>query len=166
MLDKLICVGAIGGGFGVQGDVRLRSFCANPHDIAKYSPLLDENGKTYTLGKLRAMKDGFTTRINEIPTKEDADALKGTRLFVLRKNFPELENDEYYQSDLIGLMVVDGHGENIGKVKSLQNYGAGDILEIFYKGSTALIPFTRAIVPTVDISAGKLIIDPPEGLLD
>lgn len=166
MSDKLICVGAIGGGFGVHGDVRLRSFCAEPQDIAKYSPLIDENGKSYTLGKLRHNKDGFTTRIKEIETKEVADALKGTRLFVLRENFPELAEDEYYQSDLIGLMAIDGNGEHLGKVKSLQNYGAGDILEIHYKGSTALIPFTRAIVPTVDISAGKIIIDPPEGLLE
>lgn len=166
MENNQICVGAIAGGFGVKGEVRLRSFCANPKDIAKYSPLIDQNGKTYSLGKLRVMKDGFITRIDEIPSKEDADALKGTRLYVLRENFPELSEDEYYQSDLIGLMVVDGNGENIGKVKSLQNYGAGDILEVFYKGSTALIPFTRAIVPTVDITAGKIIIDPPEGLLE
>ena len=166
MSDNLICVGAIGGGFGVQGEVRIKSFCADGKDIAKYSPLQDENGKPYTLGKLRNMKDGFAARIDEIPTKEAADALRGTRLFASRDNFPELEEDEYYHSDLIGMEVFDGNGEKIGKVKSIQNFGASDILEIYYNASTSMIPFTRAIVPTVDMGTRRIVIDPPEGLLE
>lgn len=166
MIDKFICVGAIGGGFGVHGDVRLKSFCAEPADITKYSPLQDENGKIYTLGHVRSMKDGLIVSIKEITSKEAADALKGIRLFASRERFPDLIDDEYYQSDLIGIEVFDTNGAALGKVKSLQNFGAGDILEVQLKGNTILIPFTRAIVPTVDIKAGKIIIDPPAGLLD
>ncbi len=164
--DTKICVGAIAGAFGVQGEVRLKSFCATPEDIAKYTPLYDEQGQNYTISKLRPIKAGLAARIQEIPSREAAEALRSTRLYADRARFPELEEDEYYQSDLIGMAVMDGHGEAIGKVKSIQNFGAGDLLEIHYKGKTALIPFTRAVVPTVDLSARKIIIDPPEGLLE
>lgn len=159
-------MGAIAGAFGVHGEVRLKSFCANPEDIAKYTPLLDEQGALYSVNKLRPIKGGLAAKIREIPTREIAESLRSTRLYAERAKFPELEEDEYYQSDLIGLEVVDGHGEAIGKVKSVQNFGAGDLLEIHYQGKTALVPFTRDIVPTVDIAMRKIIIDPPEGLLD
>ncbi len=164
--ETKICVGAIAGAFGVHGEVRLKSFCANPEDIAKYAPLSDEMGKSYTIKKLRPIKSGLAARIEEISSRETAEGLRSTRLYADRARFPELEEDEYYQSDLIGMVVIDGHGEAIGKVKSIQNFGAGDLLEIHYKGKTALIPFTRAVVPTVDLGARKIIIDPPEGLLE
>ncbi len=164
--DRKICVGAIAGAFGVHGEVRLKSFCSNPEDIKLYQPLYDENGRMFTIKKLRPIKAGLAARIAEITSREEAEALRSTRLYALRTQFPELEEDEYYQSDLIGMDIFDGHGDKIGKVKSIQNFGAGDLLEIHYKGKTALIPFTREIVPNVDIATRKIIIDPPQGLLD
>ncbi len=164
--EKKICVGAIAGAFGVKGEVRLKSFCAQAEDLAKYSPLVDDKGATYTLKSVRPIKGGFAGRIAEIPTREDAEALRSTRLYALRAQFPELEEDEYYQSDLIGMDVFDGNGEKLGKVKAIQNYGAGDLIEIHYKSKTALIPFAKTIVPTVDLASRKIIIDPPEGLLE
>ncbi len=164
--DHKICVGAIAGAFGVHGEVRLKSFCARPEDIKKYVPLYDEAGQRFTIKKTREIKSGLAARIEEIANREAAENLRGTRLYAKRAQFPELEEDEYYQSDLIGLEVFDGEGAKLGKVKSIQNFGAGDLIEIHYKGKTALIPFTREIVPTVDVAAGKIIVDPPEGLLE
>ncbi len=164
--DQKICVGAIAGAFGVQGEVRLKSFCAEPQDIAKYTPLYDEAAQSYTIKSTRVIKNGLSARIIEIMTREQAENLRGTRLYALRDQFPELEEDEFYQADLIGMEVFDGLGEKIGKVKSIQNFGAGDLLELHYKGKTVFIPFTRIFVPTVDIQARKIIIDPPDGLLE
>ncbi len=164
--DKKICVGAIAGAFGVHGEVRLKSFCSEPEDIKRYQPLYDENDRLFTIKKIRPIKGGLSALIAEVQTREEAEALRSTRLYALRTQFPELEEDEYYQSDLIGMDVYDGHGEKLGKVKSIQNYGAGDLLEMHYKGKTALVPFSKMVVPMVDLDGRKIIIDPPDGLLE
>jgi 16S rRNA processing protein RimM len=163
---EMICVGAISGAFGVRGEVRIKSFCADPAAIADYSPLSTEDGKTYDLGITRAIKGGFAAVISGVDNKEDADALRSTRLYTARENLPSLPDDEFYHSDLIGLAVVDTGGQNVGRVKTVQNHGAGDILEI--TGPTlkdgVLLAFTKEAVPTVDLTTGRIIIDPPEGL--
>ncbi len=163
--DK-VCVGAIAGGFGVRGEVRIKSFCANPEDIKQYSPLFDNQSQTYTIDSLRSIKDGFAAQINEIKSKEDADIRRGTRLYADRNQFPALNDDEFYVSDLVGMSAYDGHNELIGKIKSIQNFGAGDLLELHFGKKNVFIPFTRDVVPTVDIDNRKVIIDPPEGLLE
>lgn len=165
-MDGYVVVGAIAGGFGVKGEVRLKSFTANGADIAQYSPLHDENNHPYTIENIRALADGFAARIVEIPTREAAEALRSTRLYASRDRFPELDEDEYYVSDLIGIAVIDGHGQILGKIKAIQNYGAGDLLEIQYQGKSVLIPFTKAIVPNVDLASRRVIVDPPAGLLE
>ncbi len=166
MSDKMV-VGAISGAYGVHGEVRVKSFCANPQDIETYSPLTDDQGRSYTLAIVGAVKNGFATRIVEVATKEDADALKGTQLFARREQLPSLPDDEYYHADLIGVRVVDTGGADIGTVKTVQNNGSDDLLEVILTGSSAtvFIPFTMAVVPTVDLDAGRIVIDPPEGLL-
>lgn len=166
MTDTVV-VGAISGAYGVRGEVRIKSFCANPADIETYSPLTDAAGKQYHLALVGPIKNGFAARIVEVATKEDADALKGTQLFAERSQLPSLPDDEFYHADLIGLSVSDTGGEPIGKVKAVHNHGADDLLEVTRLGSSAtiLIPFTQAIVPTVDLEAGRIVIDPPEGLL-
>ena len=167
MSDPLICVGAIGGAYGVRGEVRVKSFCAVPEDIESYSPLTSEDGtQTFTLALIRPMKNGFVARIAEVATKEDADRLKGTQLFARRDQLPTLPDDEYYYTDLVGLEVFDTGGTSLGHVKSVQNHGASDLLEIHGPGATTtvLLPFTRAAVPTVDLAAGRIVADPPEGL--
>lgn len=161
----LICIGAIAGAFGVSGEVRLKSFCSEPTDIASYGPLLSEDGKrTFHVTLTRPVAGGLGARITGIATKEAADALRGTSLFVPRERLPSLPDDEYYHADLIGLSAYDTGGELLGKVTAVYNHGAGDILEIssVRHKSALLLPFTAEIVPNVDLAGGRLIIDLPE----
>jgi len=168
MTDK-ICVGAIAGAYGVNGEVRLKSFTAEPTAMADYGPLSSEDGqKEFSITLTRPIKNGFAGRVSGVKTKEQADALKGVKLFVDRSKLPDLPDDEYYHSDLIGVEVFDTGGELLGRVKAVMNHGAADLLEIHGPGlkTTVLLPFTLEVVPTVDLKAGKIIADPPEGLLD
>lgn len=168
MSETRICVGAISGAYGVHGEVRVKSFCAVPEDIEGYSPLTTEDGTgQFTLALIRPMKNGFVGRIAEVASKEQADALKGVQLFAARDQLPHLPDDEFYYTDLVGLEVVDTGGAPLGRVKSVQNHGASDLLEVHRPGATAtvLLPFTRAAVPTVDLAAGRIVADPPDGLL-
>ncbi|MFV2051811.1 ribosome maturation factor RimM [Aliiroseovarius sp. YM-037] len=166
MTDR-VCVGAIAGSYGVKGEVRLKSFCADAEAIADYAPLYTEDGSlSFTLTLTRAVKNGFSARLDGVKTKEQADALRGTRLFADRTRLPALPDDEFYHADLIGLVVLDTGGTPLGTVKAVQNHGAGDLLEVELPGqsATVLVPFTRDAVPTVDLTAGRIIADPPDGL--
>ncbi|PSL22295.1 16S rRNA processing protein RimM [Shimia abyssi] len=163
----MICVGAIGGAYGVRGEVRLKSFTAEAEAIAEYAPLTTGDGAMeFDMTLTRIIKNGLAARLSGVSTKEQADALKGVKLFVPRDRLPELPDDEYYYSDLVGLEVRDTGGTVLGTVKSVQNHGATDLLEIQSPGlsTTVLLPFTHAVVPTVDMSTGRIVADPPEGL--
>ncbi len=164
MSAERVTVGVITGAFGVKGEVRLKSFCANPEDIALYTPLRDEAGKEYSLKITRAVKGGFAARIDGIRFKDEADGLRGTKLLARRDQLPALPDDEFYHADLIGLEVVDTGGAPLGKIAAVLNHGAGDILEIRARGANTqlLVPFTREAVPTVDLSAGRVVVNPPE----
>ena len=113
------------------------------------------------------IKGGFTGRVVEITTKEQADHLKGTRLYAPRHRLPPAGEDEFYYADLIGLTIRDTGGRELGRVKAMHNHGADDLIEMqpMDGGRTALIPFTKAIVPTVDIAQKTIIIDAPDELL-
>jgi 16S rRNA processing protein RimM len=166
MIDHVI-VGAIGGAFGVQGEVRLKSYCADPQAIADYTPLFTEDGRAFAQVLLTGqLKNGFTARIDSIVTKEDADALRNVNLYAPRDVMPSLPDNEYYYTDLIGLTVLDTGGATLGTVKNVMDHGAGDLLEITVPGAsdTVLLPFTQAAVPTVDLASRRIIADPPEGL--
>jgi 16S rRNA processing protein RimM len=166
MTDRVI-VGTIGGAFGVQGEVRLKSFCADPQAIADYTPLYTEDGRTMAQLVLTGqLKNGFTARIDGVITKEDADALRNISLYANRSVMPSLPDDEYYYADLIGLTIVDTGGTTLGTVKNVMDHGAGDLLEIIVPGQseTTLLPFTQAAIPTVDLAAGRIVADPPDGL--
>jgi len=163
-----VCVGAIAGAFGVRGEVRLKSFCAEPEAIAAYAPLFTEDGARQFDVTLRgAIPNGLAARLTGIGTREEAEALRGTRLYADREKLPSLTDDEFYHADLIGLEVLDTGGTLIGKVSAVLNHGAGDLLEVQRKGAPGvLLPFTRAAVPTIDLAMGRIIADPPEGLLE
>ncbi len=166
MTDR-ICVGAIAGAFGVQGEVRLKSFCSEATDIAAYGPLYTKDGsRSFTVRLTRPVAGGLGARLSGVATKEEADALKGTELYADRSRLPALPDDEFYHADLIGLQVRDTGGAVIGAVTAVHNHGAGDILEIRRDGrsSALLLPFTLATVPTVDVAGGCLVADVPEGL--
>ncbi len=169
MSGDLICIGAIAGAFGVRGEVRLKSFTSTPEDIATYGPLTTEDGaRSFRVTLTGQTSNALTARLSDIRTKEEADALRGTQLFVARDRLPSLPDDEYYHADLIGLEVSDSGGTLLGHVKAVLNHGASDILEVQTPGqsSTVLLPFTRAAVPTVDLGAGRIVADPPDGLFD
>jgi len=160
-----ICVGAIAGAFGVRGEVRLKSFCAEPEAIASYAPLFTEDGaRSFAVTITRAIPGGLAARLSGITTKEEADAVRGTSLFADREKLPNLPDDEFYHADLIGLPVFDTGGVQLGTVRAIYNHGAGDILEIFAPGrrTALLLPFTKAAVPTVDLTARRIVADPPE----
>lgn len=167
MTDR-VCVGAIAGSFGVQGEVRLKSFCSDPLAIADYGPLWTEDGsRSFDVRLTRLnVSGGVGVRLSGVVTKEQADALKGVQLYADRDRLPSLPDDEFYHADLIGLTVQDTGGAVVGTIRAIYNHGAGDILEIFAPGrkSALLLPFTLANVPTVDLAAGKVVADLPEGL--
>lgn len=163
--EDRVCVGAIAGAFGVKGEVRLKSFCSTPEDIAAYGPLWTEDGAhNYSVKLTRPVKGGLGARLSGVATKEDGDALRGVTLWADRDRLPSLPDDEFYHADLIGMEVFDTGGAALGKVRAIQNFGASDILEIFVPGrkTTLLLPFTRAAVPTVDLKARRIVADPPE----
>jgi 16S rRNA processing protein RimM len=166
-MSDTVCVGAIAGAFGVKGELRLKSFTATPEDIAAYGPLCSEDGTREFEVTLTGQTSGaLTARLTGIATKEQADALRGTRLYVPRDRLPDLPEDEFYHADLIGLCVHDTGGTLLGRVRAVLNHGAADLLEIELPGEsrTVLLPFTREAVPTVDLASGRLVADPPEGI--
>ena len=166
MTDR-ICVGAFAGSFGVAGEVRLKSFCAEPEAIASYGPLFTEDGAhSYNVTLTRPVAGGLGARGSGVATKEQADALKGISLYADRARLPKLPDDEFYHSDLIGLEARDTGGVLLGRVSAVHNHGAGDLLEIAGDGlkQALLVPFTLAVVPTVDLALGRIVVDPPEAL--
>ena len=160
--DERICIGAIAGAFGVHGEVRLKSFCADPHAIASYGPLSSEDGRqSFTVTLTRPVTGGFGARLSGVGTREEAEALKGVTLWAERAALPSLPDDEFYHADLIGLSVFDPGGAPLGQVRAIHDHGAGDILEVSGPQGVLLLPFTRAVVPTVDLAAGRIVADPP-----
>ncbi len=167
MSSDLICIGAIIGAFGIKGELRVKSFCANPADIDTYGPLTSEDGaKTYDLRVIGPIKGGYACRIKGVQYRDQAEALKAVRLFTSRDNLPSLPDDEYYHADLVGLEVFDTGGQMLGQVTAVHDHGAGDFLEIDGKTlkNSVLLPFTRTAVPTVDLTTKRIIIDPPKGV--
>ena len=161
--DELVCLGAIAGAFGVAGEVRLKSFCAEPERIAEYGPLRTEDGRDLEVLAMRPIKGAFAARLSEVSDRDAAEALKSVRLYAPRDRLPPLDEDEYYHADLVGLIAVDTGGRELGRINAVRDHGAGVFLEVARSGaSDLLVPFTRAAAPTVDISAGRVVLDPPE----
>ena len=154
----MVCVGAIAGAFGVRGEARVKSFCADPGAIGDYGALGTEDGRTFTIKILRAIKGGYAARLGGVTNREAVEALKGTRLYTARENLPALPDDEFYHADLIGLSVVDTGGADLGRVRAIHDFGAGDVLEVL-GDKEYMLPFTRAAVPTIDVTAGRLVVD-------
>ncbi len=160
-----VCLGAVMGSYGVRGEARVKSFCADPSAIGDYGPVTFDSGGTAKLTVIRAVKGGYAVRLSGVPHKEAADALRGQRLWAHRDALPALPDDEFYHSDLIGLDVVDTGGAVLGPVHAVHDHGAGDLLEVRVAGTTILLPFTSEIVPTVDLRARRIVVDLPYGLM-
>jgi len=160
-MSEKILMAVIGAPHGVRGEVRVKTFTGDPLALGDYGPLFDAAGKSYTILDLRPSKTVVVAKIREIASREAAEAANGTELFIARKALPDdLDDDEFYQADLIGLAAVDAAGARLGTVKALHDFGAGDIIELtLAAGGTALIPFTRAAVPRVAVAEGRVEID-------
>lgn len=160
----LLLVAQVAGAFGVKGEVRLTAFTANPMALLGYSPLLGEAGApALNLQSGRADKASLIVRAKEADTREQALALRGLRLFIDRARLPPLEDDEYYLADLIGVAAVSPEGEPLGLVRSVHNFGAGDLLEIGPETGAPSwwAPFTKATVPEVRMAEGVIVVAPP-----
>lgn len=164
-----IQMAVVGAAHGIKGEVRVKSFTGDPLALADYTPLYDTAGRAFHIVDIRLQKDVTVVRFKEVRDRNEAEALTGTPLFVDRDMLPdELDDEEFYHADLIGLEAVDLDGTAMGKVIAVQNFGGGDILEVSRAGqATVLVPFTRAAVPSVDMTARQVRVDPAAaGLID
>jgi 16S rRNA processing protein RimM len=162
MADRKVCIGVIAGAHGVRGEVRVRSYTAEPRDVAAYGPVSDASGeRRFALELTGAARGLLRARIQGVSDRNAAEALRGTELYVDRDRLPEPEADEYYHMDLIGLSAQRKDGSTLGRITAVQNYGAGDMIEIARDGGGVdLVPFTRADVPLVDLERGVVVVEP------
>ncbi len=157
-----ICLGVIGTAHGLDGAVTIRSYTADPADIASYGPLHDAKGRAFRLKVRRVTPKGVIVKIEGVADRTAAEALKGTELFVERSRLPKTDEDEYYYSDLIGLTAEDRDGKRIGTVAWLDNFGAGDVIEITRDdGRGEMWPFSKQVVVMVDMVGRRLVMDLP-----
>jgi 16S rRNA processing protein RimM len=159
-----ICVARIGAAHGVRGAVKLWTFTEDPLAVQGYGPLMTKDGaRQFEIADVRAAKDHLVATFKGVATRNDAEKLNGIELYVPRENLPATDDDEYYHADLIGLAAVNAADEPLGRVVAIHNFGAGDIIEIAPpKGPTMLLPFTNAVVPTVDLAGGRVVIELPQ----
>mgnify|MGYP005841921937 CR=1 FL=1 len=155
-------VGEIGRPHGVRGLVRLRAFTEDPAAIAAYSPLTDETG---TRRFAITLKGGDLAAIDGVADRDAAHRLTGTKLYVERDRLPPPEEEEFYLTDLIGLTVVTEGGESLGAIRAVEDHGAGAFLVVEGRGREHLLPFTRAVVPVVDIAGGRVTVVPPDEII-
>lgn len=158
-----ICVARIGAPHGVRGAVKLWTFTEDPLAVMDYGPLKTKDGaRVFEVTDAREAKGHLVATLKGVASREDAERLNGVELYVPRDNLPDTDDDEYYHADLIGLAAVDAADQPIGRVVAIHNFGAGDIIEIAPpSGNTLLLPFTHAVVPTVDIKGGRVVIELP-----
>jgi 16S rRNA processing protein RimM len=165
-----VLLGAITGAHGLKGEVVLKVFTEDPRGITAYGPLQSEDGAvTVTIESLRPLKGGFAARLKGVASRNAAEALKGVGLHAPREALGQADDeDEFFHADLIGLAVEDESGAVIGRVAGVQDFGAGDLLEIALEGRrrTVLLPFSREAVPVVDLAGARIVAKPPEGLWD
>jgi 16S rRNA processing protein RimM len=158
-----VCVARIGAAHGVRGAVKLWTFTEDPFAVKRYGPLSTRDGtRRFEIASAREAKGHLVAQFKGIATRDEAERLNGLELYVAREKLPATDDDEYYHADLIGLAAVTTADETLGRVIAIHNFGAGDILEIAPpSGATMLLPFTNAVVPTVDIAGGRVLIELP-----
>ena len=159
-----VCVARIGAAHGVRGAVRLWTFTEDPLAVRDYGPLMTKDGaRQFEVMHAREAKDHLVVTLKGVATRDDAERLNGLELYVPRDRLPDTDDGEYYHTDLIGLSAVTTAEQPLGKVIAIHNFGAGDIIEIAPpQGATMLLPFTNAVVPTVDLAGGRVVIDMPQ----
>ena len=158
-----ICVARIGAAHGVRGAVKLWTFTEDPLAVKRYGPLTTKDGaRQFEVTHAREANGHLVATLKGIATRDEAERLNGIELYVARDQLPATDEDEYYHADLIGLTAVNAANEPIGRVLAIHNFGAGDIIEIApAQGATLLLPFTNAVVPTVDLAGGRVVVELP-----
>jgi 16S rRNA processing protein RimM len=163
-----VCIGAVVGAKGVRGEVRIKSFTADPRDVGAYGPVTTDDGRTFDIRVTGMAKETVVARLGGVDDRNAAEALKGAQLYVARSELPPPEQGSYYHADLIGMaarLVTETGDEALGKVSAVFNFGAGDMLEVAKDGGeTVLVPFSDAAIAGVDIVAGVVRIVPLPGL--
>ena len=161
---KKICLGKVTGPQGLDGSVKIKSYTAHPEDIASYGPLSDKEGTNeFQISILRSTKKGLVAKLGGILDRTAAESIKGMELYVTRDLLPELEEGEFYFSDLAGLDVVNIRGKMIGRVIKVDNFGAGDLIEISMgETNTYILPFSMQTVPVVDVAGGRVVVRMPD----
>jgi len=159
-----VCVARIGAAHGVRGAVKLWTFTEDPFAVTRYGPLATKDGaRAFEVSNAREGKGHLVATLKGVTTRNEAERLNGIELYVAREKLPATDEGEYYHADLIGLAAVTAADEPLGKVIAIHNFGAGDIIEIAPpKGATMLLPFTNAVVSTVDIAGGRVVIELPQ----
>jgi 16S rRNA processing protein RimM len=164
-----VLLGIVAAPHGVRGLVRIRSYTEDPMDVAAYGELSDETGsRRYRVEALSTAKGAVLARIEGVADRTAAEAVRGLRLYVERERLPATGEREWYEADLIGLPAVGRDGRDWGKVMAFHDFGAGRTMEV--SGGTAsrhsvMLPFTDEAVPEIDVEGGKVVVDPPAGLL-
>ena len=163
-MPEKICVARIGAAHGVRGAVKLWTFTEDPFAVKAYGPLsTKDDARHFEVTSAREAKDHLVATFKDVATREEAERLNGIELYVAREKLPATEEDEYYHADLIGLAAETTTGVTLGRVLAIHNFGAGDIIEIAPpSGVTMLLPFTNAVVPTVDLAGKRVVIELPE----
>jgi 16S rRNA processing protein RimM len=159
-----ICVAQIGGAHGIRGEVKLKSFTADPMAVKDYGPLTSEDGSArFEIEALRPAKSHLVARLRGVADRNAAERLTHVRLFVPRERLPPPAEDEFYHVDMIGLAAATADGTEVGTVVAVHDFGAGAILELQPPagGNTVMLPFTDAFVPAVDIAGGRITVAPP-----
>lgn len=163
-----VCIAQIGAAHGIRGDVRIKLFSDDEAALTHYGPLTSADGKrSFEILSARLSKTVYVCRIKGLADRDEAESLNGTLLYVNRDLLPELDEEEFYHSDLIGLVAKLEDGSELGTITAVHDFGAGDLLDIVpSRGKGLYLPFTRAVVPSIDLEAGFVTVVPPEGLLD
>src|SRR5215475_11884585 len=162
-MSAQVCIARIGAAHGVRGAVKLWTFTEDPFAVTRYGPLATKDGaRAFEVAHAREGKGHLVATLKGVTTRNEAERLNGIELYVAREKLPATDEDEYYHTDLIGLAAVTTADEPLGKVVAIHNFGAGDIIEIAPpSGATMLLPFSNAVVPTVDITGGRVVIELP-----
>jgi len=158
-----ICIARIGAPHGVRGEVKLWPFTEDPMAVLHYGPLSTKDGaRQFEVVRARVAKDHLVAVLKGVNDRDEAARVNGIELYIPRDKLPPTDDGEYYHADLIGLRAIDAAGTDIGKVFAVHNFGAGNIIEIApLQGPTLLLPFTDAVVPTVDLAQGHVVIELP-----
>jgi 16S rRNA processing protein RimM len=159
----LVLLGVFGAPHGVRGEIRLRSYTADPLAIASYGPLTTEDGRMVELVSVRPQNDVLIARVKGLTSRDAAQALTHVKLHAPRERLGQAEEDEFFHADLVGLRAEGPDGEALGTVVALHNFGAADVVEIrpAGPGQSVLLPFTKEVVPVVDIAGGRMVVVPP-----